>query len=168
MPFKLYKPEYASRDVDIVFEFHGHDDLEQSDEKGKAAQWRFKQREGKALPDFSVHRKTDVKRDMEGLGIKKVVQPPSHSCSRSPSGIAKLREAQQPQQSSEPGYEMVDMPAAVVEASESDSDSGSFVEVKHEEAGQTVKLPIRSRESGSMAPGATGDESDADSDWSMV
>jgi hypothetical protein len=169
MPFKPYKPEaYAARDVDIVFEFHGHDDLEHSDEKGKVAQWRFKQREGKALSDFSVHRKTDVKRSAEDLGVKKLVPSVARGDNPPPSGIAKLREAQQPLQSPEPEYEMVDMPDAVVEASESDSDSNSFVEVKHEDAGQNIRLPIRSREGGSMVPGPTGDESDADSDWSMV
>lgn len=66
-------------------------------------------------------------------------------------------------------YEFVPTTEPVREASDSDSDSNGFVEVKHEDlSGDQAALPIRHVGGAGNADTPNAAESDSDSDWTRL
>ena len=179
MPFKPYIPEtYASReDVeaqhlgDVVYHFHSNDEVDCSPRKRKRPERQPEQAEGFTLPlrphiETGAYSKTEppVEDDEYKIGSKRRA---SVGASSAPvwSGISLLRALQERAISSESEYEFVESPGSVEEASDSDSDSTTLVEVKHEELEHQIPQPLPIRERGLPNTAA---ENDSDSDWTLL
>ena len=190
MPFKPYIPEtYASReDVytervdDVVYHFHGSDEVESSPKKRKRPDV-FPQEEHKVmlpfrpLGDSQWPLKDDPKVEEEEyqLGSKRLA--PSIP-GPSTSGISQLRKARD--ESASPNmdgeYELIATPPEVLEASDSDSESVDFVDVTKDETDETPLL-LSFRTCNKPAVGASSaqndriaasSESESDSEWTLV
>jgi hypothetical protein len=176
MPFKSYIPDtYASReDPDLVYHFHGADDVEDDSKKAK-----FQQRasdmgftlplrprgKGPAYADRFSPKATACELD------DKLPTPPAEPASSSTtSGLAQLLQAQQTPTALEQDYEMVQEQAAVGEPSDDDSDSDGFVPVKYQGInGSTPQSPVLVQGGAcGLKNETTSNDSDSDSEWAMI
>ena len=182
MPFKPYIPEtYASREdpatknFDDVYHFHAGDEIESSVKKRKRPERLAKDDDTIKLPLRLHEEQTDppikeqvIEDEDYKFGSKR--RASSVTCPSQPrhSDLSQLLAGPDQGALSETEYEIVDGPPAVDEATDSDSDSSTLVEVKHEELNTSCTLPIRSREPPAATAAANAAESDSDSEWTLV
>lgn len=198
MPFKPFVPEtYASREditgtrfEDVVFHFHASDEMELSRKKRKSGPVGISQ-------VYKDKKANDLlgKKALPYRTFNPYMQPPrtvkSEAVSRDEDNKSEIKRrfsfvsGAQDQIEVDPSptpvtsepttdaeYEVVAGPAPVEEASDSDSDCSTLVEVKYEDLVDVParELPIRSREQGAAATAGAAEpaESDSESDWTLV